>query len=54
MFGAKPGFHYALATSLEKQNRLEEARTEMRAEWRNNPVPEVKRELERVEKASGH
>jgi tetratricopeptide (TPR) repeat protein len=50
MFGAKPGFHYALATSLEKQGKLKTAREELREEWKINPEPQVKQDLERVEK----
>ncbi|MGA2001462.1 MAG: tetratricopeptide repeat protein [Terriglobales bacterium] len=50
MFGAKPGFHYALATSLEKQGKLKAAREELREEWKINPDPQVKQDLERVEK----
>jgi tetratricopeptide (TPR) repeat protein len=49
-FGAKPGFHYALATSLEKQGNLAAAREELREEWKINPDPQVKQNLERVEK----
>jgi tetratricopeptide (TPR) repeat protein len=52
MFGAKAGHHYSLAMSLEKQNKLSEAVAEMKAEWRINPTPEVKRELERVQKSA--
>ena len=51
MFGAKPGFHYALATSLEKQGKLKAARDELWEEWKINPEPQVKKDLERVEKA---
>ena len=47
----KPGYHWALAMSLEKQGKLEAARDELQAELRNNPAPEVRRELERVDKA---
>ena len=50
MFGAKPGFHYSLATSLEKQGKLKAAREELREEWKINPDPQVKQDLERVEK----
>lgn len=50
IFGAKPGFHYALAISLEKQGNLEQARDELRAEWRINPNPQVKIALEALEK----
>ncbi|MBZ5511059.1 MAG: tetratricopeptide repeat protein [Acidobacteriia bacterium] len=53
MFGAKPGFHYALATSLEKQGKLKAAREELREEWKINPEPQVKQDLERVEKLLG-
>jgi protein O-mannosyl-transferase len=50
MFGAKSGFHYALATSLEKQGKIAQARAELQQELKINPDPQVKRELERVEK----
>jgi tetratricopeptide (TPR) repeat protein len=50
MYGSRSGFHYALATSLEKQGRLAEARAELQDEWKINPDPQVKRELERLEK----
>jgi hypothetical protein len=53
MFGAKSGFHYALATSLEKQGKLAQARAELQEELKINPDPQVKRELERVEKQLG-
>ncbi len=47
---AKPGYHWALAMSLVKQDKLAAARDEFRAEWIANPRPEVKQELEKVEK----
>jgi hypothetical protein len=50
----KPGYHWALAMSLEKQGKMEAARDELNAELRLNPTSPVKAELERVEKANGH
>jgi hypothetical protein len=47
---AKPGYHWALAMSLVKQNELAAARDELKAGWNANPRPEVKQELEKVEK----
>jgi Tfp pilus assembly protein PilF len=50
IYGARPGVHYALAVSLEKQNKLAAARDELRAELKQNPAPQVEQELERLER----
>jgi hypothetical protein len=35
--------------ALEKQGKLKAAREELREEWKINPDPQVKKDLERVE-----
>ena len=50
----KPGYHWMLAMSLEKQGKWQAARDELQAELKNYPSPQVKRELESVERAIGH